>query len=693
MTTPSLTDLLRQALDDPAADFRPGQREAVEACLTENARVLVVQRTGWGKSMVYFLAARMMRDRGKRPVLIISPLLALMRNQITAAARIGVRAETINSTNRDDWGAIFQNLEADRLDALIISPERLGNDTFVNDYLLPHGGAIGLLVVDEAHCISDWGHDFRPDYRRILRIIRNLPPAIAILATTATANDRVVADLAEQIGDVNILRGPLTRASLKLQNISLPHPAARLAWLAERLPELSGSGVIYALTIRDVERVAAWLQAQGIDAAPYHGQIQEEGRREELEERLLNNEVKALVATSALGMGFDKPDLGFVIHFQTPQSVILYYQQVGRAGRALESARGILFESREEEEINQHFIQSAFPDEAQVTAVLDLLEEAEEGLSLRAVQQAVNLPQGRLGSLLKLLALEEKPPVVKSKSQWRRTIHPYALDRERIAHLTGQRQAEWAEMKTYLQSDRCLMAFLAEALDDPSAAPCGKCAVCSPHGALPEGYPPDLGKKALAFLRHSEIPFEPRRSWIKDALPGHGFRGRIAVERQNRTGYALCSWGDMIWGELVREGKRAGAFSDELAEGAAEMVRESWKPDPFPAWVTCAPSLAQPELVPDFAQRLAERLGLPFSPCLVKVRATRPQKEMENSFHQCRNLDGAFTVTREKLMDGPVLLVDDRVDSRWTLTLLGALLQEAGSGPVHPLALAQSSRS
>ena len=357
-------ELLRAAVGSAEADFREGQWQAVEALLRRE-RLLVVQRTGWGKSIVYFLATRLLRDNGAGCTLLISPLLSLMRNQIQAASRIGVRAETINSTNKDEWAPVEAALRRGEVDVLLVSPERLANEGFVARCLLPIAGRIGLLVVDEAHCISDWGHDFRPDYRRIVRILQALPPNVPVLATTATANDRVVEDIEQQLGPtLATIRGPLTRESLRLQNLRKPSRAARMAWIAHQVPILPGSGIIYTLTVHDSIVLAEWLQNCGIDAAAYYGRL-ENDERERLENQLLRNEVKALVATVALGMGFDKPDVGFVIHFQRPSSVVHYYQQVGRAGRALENAYGVLLSGEEDDDIADYFMRTAFPTETE----------------------------------------------------------------------------------------------------------------------------------------------------------------------------------------------------------------------------------------------------------------------------------------------------------------------------------------
>jgi ATP-dependent DNA helicase RecQ len=683
-------NLLRRALNDPYAQFRDGQWDAIEELVTRRARLLVVQRTGWGKSLVYFVATRLLRDAGAGPTLLISPLLALMRNQKAAAARLGVRAASIDSSNRPDWPAITNTLHRGEIDLLLVSPERLANDEFREEMLLPVADRVGLLVVDEAHCISDWGHDFRPDYRRITRILQALPPRVAVLATTATANDRVVNDIESQLGpNLHVHRGPLSRASLRLQNIVLPSAAARMAWLAENVPRLRGSGIIYTLTVRDSEIVAEWLQAQGIDARAYHGKSKE---RELLEDALLDNQIKAVVATTALGMGFDKPDLGFVIHFQRPGSVVHYYQQVGRAGRAVDEAYGVLLGGREDDDITGYFIRSAFPPEGDMWAILQALNEAEDGLSVDELEERVNLSEGQIKKVLKILATETPAPAVKRGAYWEATPVEWRPDRERIERIRRLRLDEQERMREYQASQTCLMAFLADELNDPAVRPCGQCAACVGAAILPERMSEDLTRRATLFLRRRGIVITPRKKWIGDAMEAHGWRSNIRVALQAEPGLAIARWHDEGWGPLVERGKyHDGRFDDELVVHSARVIRQTWRPDPFPTWVTCVPSRRHPGLVPDFAARLANALGLPFIPSIEKVRDTGQQKDMQNSHQQLRNLAGAFEVTTHPHMGGPVLLVDDTVDSRWTFTVLAALLRNQGSGPVFPFALAFTS--
>ncbi|MGV0107073.1 ATP-dependent DNA helicase RecQ [Nostoc sp. DSM 114160] len=675
----------------PQPIFALGQWEAIEELLQQRSRLLVVQRTGWGKSLVYFLATRLLRDRGAGSTLLISPLLALMRNQIAAAQRIGVKAKTINSSNTDEWQLVGTQLLAGEVDILLISPERLANEEFREKILLPVSQRIGLFVVDEAHCISDWGHDFRPDYRRIVRILQALPQNIPVLATTATANNRVVNDLVAQLGsNLRVSRGNLTRQSLHLQNISIPSPAARIAWLAQQLPNLPGSGIIYTLTVRDAERVANWLKTQNIHAKAYHSNLDDKVRIV-LEDELLNNEIKVLVATPALGMGFDKPDLGFVIHYQRPGSVVHYYQQVGRAGRAVEKAYGILLSGDEDDDITNYFINTAFPPEVHTQQILNALNAALDGFSIPQLEQQLNLSRGQIEKVLKLLSLEFTAPVTKQNSNWYLTPVSFQPDTEKIEKLTHIRRQEQARMLQYMQSQECLMSFLATELDDPHPIACGKCAVCLNRPLLPEAFSIELVNKAIQYLSRSDQIIEPRKKWPPQALPNYGFSGNIKNNFQAEEGRALSLWGDAGWGELVKQGKyQDNHFDDALVQGIFDMIQR-WQPQPFPTWITCVPSLNRPELVPSFAQKLADKLSLPFMPIVQKVHQTELQKKMSNSYQQAHNLDGAFAVDSWQGMSGSVFLVDDIVDSRWTFTVIAALLRRANSGVVFPVALALNS--
>ncbi len=515
---PATTDLTTRAtellheLAGPQAAFREDQLEAIADLVDDRARVLCVQRTGWGKSAVYFIATALLRERGAGPTLIVSPLLALMRNQIAAARRLGIRAHTVNSTNRDAWSEISALLDADEVDLLLISPERLNNPQFRAQMLPVFAKSVGLLVVDEAHCISDWGHDFRPDYRRIADMLERLPGNVGVLCTTATANDRVVADVEEQLrtghqaAPLVVYRGPLGRTSLRFEVVELPGQADRLAWLATNLPQLPGSGIVYTLTKRDAEHVATWLTAHGIAAEAYTGEIETE-RRIAVEDRLLANDLKAVVATSALGMGYDKPDLGFVVHYQAPGSVISYYQQVGRAGRAIERAEVVLLRGAEDRRIQDFFIEQAFPRQELVDRVLAHLDAVgADGASTPELTAIVNLGRGRIDAMLKVLDVEGA--VARDGSRWVRAADgDWAYDGERYAAITALRRREQATMASFGADGRCLMRALQEELDDPDPQDCGRCSVCA--GPRYDGpLDPGLVREAIDHLRSQPLTLD-----------------------------------------------------------------------------------------------------------------------------------------------------------------------------------------
>lgn len=678
-------ELLRIGSGRLDARFREDQEDAIRHVVEGRGRLLVVQKTGWGKSFVYFIAAKLLREAGSGPALLISPLLALMRNQIAAAERMGLRAVTINTDNQDEWDAVETALERNEVDILLISPERLANEHFRTQVLAGIAARIALLVIDEAHCISDWGHDFRPHYRLLERIVRTLPPNLRLLATTATANNRVMDDLLAVLGpNIEVSRGGLNRSSLALQTMRIPSQAERLAWLAEVVPQLEGHGIIYTLTVRDANLVADWLISRGINVEAYSGETGE--RRADLEQALLDNQVKALVATTALGMGFDKPDLAFVIHYQTPGSVVAYYQQVGRAGRALDAAYGVLLSGEEETNITDFFIESAFPTRAEVQVVLNALEAAPNGLSVPDLLGRINLSKGRIDKTIALLSLESPAPIAKQGTKWQLTAAQLnGSFWARAERLTALRRDEQRQMQEYVDLRDGHMEFLIRALDgDPGEAETPDLPLLTTEAD------PMLVHEAIAFLRRTSLPIEPRKQWPAGGLPQYRLTGRIAPELQSQPGKALCVWGDAGWGSLVRQGKYLdGRFCDDLVAAVVTMLR-GWNPQPAPAWVTCIPSLRHPELVPNFARRLAAALELPFHAVLRKTDNRPEQKTMANSTQQARNIDGSLALTVEALPIGPVLLIDDMVDSRWTLTVAAWLLRSHGSDAVFPLALSRT---
>ncbi|MFG3705528.1 DEAD/DEAH box helicase [Micromonospora sp. NPDC047670] len=704
------------------ARLREDQWRAIEALVVDRRRVLCVQRTGWGKSAVYFVATALLRDRGPEagapaagapahgasapapgrdapagPTVIVSPLLALMRNQVESAARAGIRARTINSANLDEWDEITAEIHAGAVDVLLISPERLNNPDFRDTVLPKLAATTGLLVVDEAHCVSDWGHDFRPDYRRLRTFLGNLPERTPVLATTATANARVTADVAEQLGDALVLRGSLDRESLRLGVVDLPSPAHRLAWLADHLDRLPGSGIVYTLTVAAAGETAEFLRSRGYAVASYTGQAEDADRRA-AEQDLLDNKIKALIATSALGMGFDKPDLGFVVHLGAPPSPIAYYQQVGRAGRAVAHAEVLLLPGVEDAAIWRYFASLAFPPEEQVRAVLAALH-TDRPLSTQALEPIVDLRRARLELMLKVLDVDGA--VRRVRGGWLATGEPWVYDEARLRRVAQARTAEQQAMREYVSTPDCRLRYLRECLDDAGAADCGRCDRCA--GPL---FTPEVSDVALiaaqTFLGRPGVEIGPKKLWPTGLeAVGVPLRGRIAPAEQALPGRAVGRLSDLGWGGRLRGlvGPEAadGPVPDDVAAAVVEVLK-AWAhgDDPWPrrpVAVVAVGSRRRPRLVGSLAERIAAVGRLPLLGQVTPAGPAAGEGPRGNSAQRVRALHGALTVPADLAdalagLAGPVLLVDDLVDSGWTMTMAARELRRAGAPDVLPLALA-----
>lgn len=719
--------VLRELTGRPDAVFREGQDAAVSALVERSQRALVVQRTGWGKSAVYFVSTALLRRRGKGPTLLVSPLLALMRDQVAAAARAGIRAVEISSANMTEWDDIAARLAADDVDVLLVSPERLTNPRFREEQLPGLVARCGLVVVDEAHCVSDWGHDFRPDYRRIRDLLGTLPAGTPVLATTATANERVVEDVAEQLGaggvEVTTVRGPLSRDSLRLGVLRLPSDRARLAWLAARIGDLPGSGIVYTLTVAAAEETAALLRDAGHEVRSYTGRL-DDADRKDAEEALRENRVKALVATSALGMGFDKPDLGFVVHLGAPSSPVSYYQQVGRAGRAVEHADVLLLPGPEDIAIWQWFATSSMPREDHAAAVLTAMADG-KAWSVARLETVADVRRSRLELLLKVLAVDGA--VERVQGGWRSTGRPWVYDADRYARVTRTREAEQRAMLAYakpVDEAECRMAFLQSALDDPTAAPCGRCDVCAGPWYSTD-VPEAAAEAASAALDRPGVELAPRAQWPTGAdRLGVDVKGRIAAGDQLEPGRAVARLTDLGWGQRLRtllgddgvggvvdleapgiEEDPDAAFDvplqhplsdtppdDELLRACARVLG-AWDWAQRPVAVVAVPSRRRPRLVTGIAQGLARMGRLDYLGELSLAHGGPTGQPGGNSAFRLAAVWDRIVVgpeLRERLaaVSGPVLLVDDLADSRWTMTVAGRELRRAGASAVLPFALA-----
>ena len=672
----------------PGARFREGQYEAIEAAMTRR-RVLVVQKTGWGKSLVYYICTKMKRSRGQGSTLVVSPLLVLMENQMEMATRMGLKCAVLNSTVRDPdkRREILDGMAGGRLDMLFITPETLLNDERVQERL--RAFHIGLFVVDEAHCISDWGHDFRLEYGRLGRIISGQFSNVAVLATTATANDRVVGDLKRQLGnDVYVSRGPLTRDSLHIQVLPLGKRTERYAWLLDNLPKLPGTGIIYCLDHRDCDLLTEFLRMNGISALSYYSQ---EGRDEQNEEAITafqHNRIKAIVATVKLGMGYDKGDVAFVIHFQSPANIVSWYQQIGRAGRNLDDAYVFLMTGREDDDINEYFIRTAFPSRKEMEEVLGVVSGA-GGLMKKQICEKVNIRPARIDKALSFL--ENEGAVYRDRVGGKQLYFPtpkrYVFRGEHYQEISDIRRREMEEMKQLIRTEGCLSRFAVNCLDDHEAQDCGKCANCTGKDVFPGLSVSEASReKALRYVYSRVLEILPRKKY-----PNGGY---IPERLRLRPGFCLSKYNDPGYGELVARGKYPPAgtskrFDDRLAVRAAEVLAPLIAEQGI-RYITCVPSLRS-DLVKEFTQRLAQKAGLAFIDLLAKSQAPQ-QKEMENSVYQYANAEGSFSV-RDVPVPDKLILVDDVVDSRWTLTVCGIKLMERGCGAVWPFALADSSHS
>lgn len=663
------------------ASFREGQYEAIEATMTQK-RTLVVQRTGWGKSLVYFVCTKLMREQRRGVTMVVSPLLVLMQNQIEAAEKMGLKCDVLNSAVKDRRDDILSSLENNELDLILVTPETL----FAEDVQKRlRNIRIGLFVIDEAHCISDWGHDFRLEYGNLRKIIQQLPANVPILATTATANDRVIADLQNQLGDkVYVSRGPLTRDSLYIQVLNKPDKIERYAWILENVPKLEGSGIIYCLTQRDCDYLAEFLKKNKISAAAYYSRDGEDGEKlnHEIEEKFRTNKLKVIVATIKLGMGYDKGDIAFVIHYQMPSNIVSYYQQIGRAGRNINKAYIFLMYGKEDEEILNYFINTAFPTEQETKRLIDYIGD-HDGIKIGQIVSAMNIRKSRIDKALAFLINDGF--IRKDKGTYYITPKKFVYDRDHYDTITTIRKSEMEQMKHLAQTEGCYSKYIVSCLDDKTAKECGHCSNCLGKEIIPSAVSEKCLHIAEEYVNKLIIPIEPRKRWASSSVTR-----ATKIEHINQTGFCISKYGDAGYGELVKQGKysKEKRFSDELVGKSAEMLKLFIQENKI-HHICCVPSLRS-DLVKDFTLRLASSLKLEFVDALEKTEA-KQQKEMENSAHQCANAYTSFWVKDGVRIPKNILLVDDVVDSKWTFTVCGYRLMESGAEKVYPFALADSS--
>lgn len=656
------------------ASFREGQYEAIEATMTR-PRTLVVQRTGWGKSLIYFICTRLMREAGRGATIVVSPLLILMKNQLESATRLGLRCEVLNKTTVERQGEIMKALKKNELDLVLVTPETLFKEDIREEFKKVD---IGLFVVDEAHCISDWGHDFRPEYCRLREVIRELSADTPLLATTATANDRVIEDLCEQLGDeVYISRGELSRKSLSIRLLHMPSRAQRYGWILENINKLSGSGIIYCLTRRDCDYLADFLTKNGVSAMAYYSDPDRDEINAEAERKFENNEIKAIVATIKLGMGYDKGDISFIIHYQMPSGIVSYYQQIGRAGRSIENADVFLMYGKEDMTIIDYFIDTIFPLKEDVDAIMELFE-GERMLKMRKIEKELNISKRLIERTVEYLLANDIIAI--EKHAYYLTGKPLSYDRERYDAIEAQRRAEAKQMMELATHKGCYSKYIVNCLDDFSAQDCGKCGFCAPKSEFSDTVSLEFTQKASKYINRLVLEITPRKMWAaSEIMPS------TKIELVNQEGICLSEYAEVGYGELVRRALEDGTyFCDELLGKSAELLLPIIKEKEI-THLTYVPS-KRSDRVAEFAARLAKRCALELI-CPIEKKDAPPQSEMENGAHKCENALNSFEVRGENLPE-KIILIDDTVDSKWTLTACGYKLMEKGALEIYPFVLA-----
>ena len=673
------SDVIKR-LYGPNAEFRPGQYEAIEATIMKK-RTLVVQRTGWGKSLVYFVCTKIMRENGAGITLVVSPLLVLMQNQIEAAEKIGLKCEALNSETRDRQDEIIEEMINSEVDMVFVTPETLFTEKIQKNL---KDIKIGMFVIDEAHCISDWGHDFRLEYCRLKDVITRLPKSVPILATTATANDRVIADLEDQLGgEVFVSRGPLSRDSLYIQVLKMPSKIERYAWILENINKLPGSGIIYCLTQRDCDYLTDFLKKNGISAMSYYAKDKKNDENIIAEEAFRNNKIKVLVATIKLGMGYDKGDISFIIHYQMPKNIVSYYQQIGRAGRNIESAYVFLMFGQEDEAISQYFIDTAFPKEYETRELFEIVRDS-GGIGKNQLTEKMNIRYSRLEKALAFMTNDGF--IYKEGSKYYASAKPFFYNKEHYDEITQIRKKELEEMKGIAYTDECYSKYLVTRLDDKTACDCGHCSNCLKRELIPSEVSMSSKEKASEYINGLILPIEPRKRWANKTITGTS-----TMEYINMPGICLSKYGDPGYGELVKRDKysKSKRFCDELVGKSQSVLKDLINREHI-KYITCVPSLRS-NIVEDFTKRLAESFSLEYIELIRKIDSPQ-QKMMENSAHQCSNAFRSFEIKKGRYIPDKILLVDDIVDSRWTLTVCGYRLMENGCSEVYPFALSDSSQ-
>ena len=655
--------------------FHRGQHTIIEQ-LVQGRRILAIQQTGWGKSLCYQMASLYYPYL----TIVFSPLKALMRDQCQRCNDVYDIPSAIVSSDfseAENDATLRQAVEGE-IKVLYIAPERLSNIVWQN-YISQM--RISMIVIDEAHCISTWGHDFRPDYRRIVRLLDAIPKSTAVLALTATANKRVEVDILQQMGvGVQVLRGSMLRSNLHLHVIHVKGDQEKLSYLAEILPYTLGTGIIYTATRPDTEIVAAFLQCQGLAAEYYHAG-RDNDVRQEIEQKLMANHYKVVCSTNALGMGIDKRDIRFIIHYHIPGSPIQYYQEIGRAGRDGQVAQCVLLYDPEDLRIQEHFINQAKPASMQYATILSHLEANAGGLGQNEIMRITGFSQTATRIILKDLQDQGFIERDAKKRYFAATDRPGQIDFSGYDIIRQQKLRELSDIQRYALHQGCYMTYLTTYLGDSLGSACGACGQCQPTNFFTMQVSESVQEATQRFLEDGYLPRIEKRGTTK--TPAH------------EAGWALSSHGTSRIGRLVRACKyeNAGPFPLSLVARAVDVLRTRY-PIAEINGVIGIPPTRSGTLVEDFARQVAAGVNREYLPVLVKVRETLEQKYLKNRLQKEDNVKGAFAVQSPELVAGrTILLIDDIYNSGRMLQEAGRTLIRAGARVVYPLTITRTLHS
>jgi ATP-dependent DNA helicase RecQ len=604
--------------------------------------------------------------------IVFSPLIALMRDQVRSLRNKGIRAAAINSNQDEEENvAIIEKAQANQLDILYIAPERMENAEWIS---ASFEMKIAMVVIDEAHCISIWGQSFRPNYRRIVNLVRLLPKSFPVLATTATATPRVEADIIEQVGsDLIPIRGKLLRSNIRLSVVHVQSEDEKFFWLAENLPKLRKTGIIYTGTQASTDIYSNWLQYLGFNSAAYNGRLDAETRMR-IESDFIGNKYDCVVSTNALGMGIDKPDIRFIIHTQVPQSPIHYYQEIGRAGRDGQEAHAILlYNPHADDELPKAFIEGSKPSFNKYEKVIAATKKALLGQN--EIIKATNLKQTQVSVIIADLIdqgiLNEQQG--KSKKYFYNPDAP-SLDISAFEILRSSQMQELHKMLEYAITDACRMQYLCSYLGDSME---GRCGVCDNDTRIRLSINSTESLKArLQGFRETFFPL----------LEVESSRSRIV------NGVAASYYRVSNVGAALKHSKYQGGgdFPDWLLRLTMKAYRKHFGSLAFDL-VLYVPPTESGDLVRNFAEKVADTLSIPISHGLVKVGVSSPQKVFQSGISKKDNVHGKFAhMQPAEILGNRILLIDDIFDSGYTIKEIGQYLTSLGATTIAPLVIART---